>query len=113
MPRGEDTSKHPFRGVHRTTPRIARMIEDHLNQQIEDSTEHLFGHQPLLGYTMAGQPTYVNRGQGQNIVNRYRELRDAPPSDTPFGREVRRERVSDESDAIADAIRTRREEYGE
>ena len=109
MARGEDTRNHPFRGVHRSTPRIAKMIEDHLNQQIEDSTEHLFQQQPLLDYTMAGQPTYLQRGQGQHIVNRYREMRDAPASDTPFGREVRQERIADEAGAIGDAIRTRRE----
>lgn len=109
MARGQDTRNHPFRGVHRSTPRIAKMIEDHLNQQIENSSEHLFENQPLLGYTMAGQPTYLERGQGQHIINRYRELRDAPPSPTAFGREVRRDQLEGESEAIADAIRTRRE----
>jgi len=61
---------------HRPTPRVAQVIERHLNRKIEEATDQLHYDQPLLGYSMAGQATTVQAGAGQHILNRYRDLRD-------------------------------------
>lgn len=102
---------------HRPTPRLANLVERHLNQKIEDASESLHESQPLLGYTMGGQARYIDAGAGQHVLNRYRGIRDstadyrnAPTS--AFGREVRRDTVSGYADNIREALASRREDQG-
>lgn len=109
---------------HRPTPRLANLVERHLNQKIEDAQENLYESQPLLDYTMGGQARYIDPGAGQHALNRYRGLRDstaeyrtqrdarlagAPTSD--FGREVRHDTISRQADNIREAIASRKEQW--
>jgi len=112
MARGEDTRNHPGRRIYRPTPRVAGIVESHLNQKIEDAQEHLFGDQPLLGYTMGGQAQYVDEGAGQHVLDRYRQGRDSMQTDPPargFEREVRQDRINDEAGNIKEALTAHRE----
>lgn len=102
----------PIAGNHRPTPRIARIVEQHLNQKIEDASERLLADQPLLNYTMGGQARYTEEGAGQHVIDRYRELRDAPPATTAFGKFSRNMQIEDDADNIREALQAHREEQG-
>jgi hypothetical protein len=102
---------------HRPTPRLANLVERHLNQKIEDASESLHESQPLLGYTMGGQARYIDPGSGQHALDRYRSLRDSTAdyrtaATSTFGAEVRRDTISAEADNIREALASRREDQG-
>lgn len=85
MAKGEDTSRHPNRQVHRDTPRIAAALEGYLNQKIEDNNFQMLEKNPMLYYTNYQQTPefYLQEGEGQDLINSYRETRERARNVTP------------------------------
>ena len=92
---------------HRPTPRVAQVVERHLNRKIEEATDQLHYDQPLLGYTMAGQATEVQEGHGQHILNRYRDLRDKTAEYRSQRTSVDPNQIDDEAENIREALNSR------
>jgi len=126
MPRGEDTSRHEGRKVHRDTPRIASMLADHLNNRVVyPIAEHIdnlreglgsygaFGNDEVLDIA-DNLPGYVKEytpDSAQNLLNDYRTLRDrasrpyAPQNE--WLRNLDQASVADYQDDLKGIIRNR------
>ena len=95
MPRGQDTSRHEGRKVHRDTPRIAALLAEHLNENIVyPAQEQIDNMRETLGYGSAGfggfttdavadiadnTPGFIKEytpESAQGLLNDYRDLRD-------------------------------------
>ena len=92
---------------HRPTPRVAQVVERHLNRKIEEATDQLHYDQPLLGYSMAGQATTVQAGNGQHILNRYRDLRDKTAQYRSRGITGGPNQIDNDAENIREALNSR------
>lgn len=93
MPRGEDTSRHEGRKVHRDTPRIASLLAEHLNQNVvypvQEQIDNMREQTNLVGMDSFANdslvdiadnlPDYVKEytpESAQTVLNEYRDMRD-------------------------------------
>lgn len=78
---------------HRPTPRLAKALAANINAKIDSSYEDLMSENPLMGYTMAGTPRYMQEHEAQHAIDRYRGERNEGSQWTPAEQEDLKEAI--------------------
>ena len=88
MARGEDTRFHSGRLVGRDTPRLARLLTNHINESLDSSYQHFMENNPMAGYTPLKDQN-IQVSDSQYAINRYRAARNKGMNVEPEQQNIR------------------------